>query len=78
MGLLIQKRRIHIDHGFIDSSDLDQGSPIVARIMPGIAGHCIASAAKSDRKRKKLEDMLVKSFGMDMVSEMGAFMDQFA
>ena len=26
VGLLIQRRRVHIDHGFIGSSDLDQGS----------------------------------------------------
>lgn len=32
VALLIQRRRIHIDHGFIGSSDLDQGNPVIARI----------------------------------------------
>ena len=78
VGLLIQRRRIHIDHGFIGSSDLDQGSPVVARIMTGIVGRWIAGAAKSDKKKQKLKDMLVKNFGMDMDPETDAFMDEFA
>ena len=78
VGLLIQRERIHIDHGFIGSSDLDQGSPIVARIMTWIVGRWIGDAAKNDRKRQKLKDMLVKNFGMDMDPETDAFMDAFA
>ena len=78
VGLLIQRKRIHIDHGFIGSSDLDQGSPIVARIMTWIVGRWIGDAAKNDRKRQKLKDMLVKNFGMDMDPETDAFMDAFA
>ena len=31
-ALLIQRRSIHIDHGFIGSSDLDQGNPVIAQI----------------------------------------------
>ncbi len=77
VGLLIQRKRIHIDHGFIGSSDLDQGSPIVARILTWIVGGWISGAAKSEKKRKKLKDMLVKNFGMEMDSETEAFMDQF-
>lgn len=78
VGLLIQRKVIHIDHGFIGSSDLDQGNPLVARIMTGIVGRWISDAAKSQKKRQKLKDMLVKNFGMDMDSETDAFMDQFA
>ena len=78
VGLLIQRKHIHIDHGFIGSSDLDQGSPIVARIMTWIVGRWIGDAAKNDRKRQKLKDMLVKNFGMNMDPETDAFMDQFA
>lgn len=78
VGLLIQRKVIHIDHGFIGSSDLDQGNPLVARIMTGIVGRWIADAAKSQKKRQKLKDMLVKNFGMDMDSETDAFMDRFA
>ena len=78
VGLLIQRRRIHIDHGFIGSSDLDQGSPVVARIMTWIVGRWIGDAGKSEKKQKKLQDMLVKNFGMDMDAETSAFMGDFA
>ena len=77
VGLLIQRKRIHIDHGFIGSSDLDQGSPIVARIMTWIVGGWIAGAAKSQKKQEKLKNMLVKNFGMEMDEETSAFMDDF-
>ncbi len=75
VGLLIQRKRIHIDHGFIGSSDLDQGSPFVAKIMTKIAGKWIANAGKNPQK---LNDMLVKSFGMEMDGETSAFMSQFS
>ena len=78
VGLLIQRKRIHIGHGFIGSSDLDQGNPVVARIMTWIVGRWIADAAKSEKKRQKLKAMLVKNFGMDMDPETDKFMDQFA
>ncbi|MBQ9048312.1 MAG: hypothetical protein IJ120_10510 [Solobacterium sp.] len=75
VGLLIQRKRIHIDHGFIGSSDLDQGSPFVAKIMTKIVGKWIANAGKNPQK---LNDMLVKSFGMEMDGETSAFMSQFS
>ena len=78
VGLLIQRKRIHISHGFIGSSDLDQGNPAVARIMTWIVGRWIADAAKSEKKRQKLKAMLVKNFGMNMDPETDKFMDQFA
>ena len=33
-----QRKNIHIDHGFIGSSDLDQGSPFAAKIATKIIG----------------------------------------
>ena len=78
VGLLIQRKHIHIDHGFIGSSDLDQGNPVIARIMTWIVGKWIADAGKSEKKQKKLKDMLVKNFGMEMDPETDAFMSQFA
>lgn len=78
VGLLIQRKRIHINHGYIGSSDLDQGNPLVARAMTWIVGKRIGDAAKSEKKQKKLQDMLVKNFGMDMDEETSAFMGDFA
>jgi len=78
VGLLIQRKRIHIDNGFIGSSDLDQGNPVVARIATWIVGRWIGDAAKNVKKKQKLKNMLVKNFGMDMDPETDAFMDAFA
>lgn len=78
VGLLIQRKRIHIDHGFIGSSDLDQGNPLVARIMTWIVGRWIGDAGKSEKKQKKLKDMLTKNFGMEMDEETTVFMNEFA
>ena len=77
VGLLIQRKKIHIDHGFIGSSDLDQGSPAVARIMTWIVGRWIGNAGKSEKKKQKLKDMLVKNFGMNMDPETDSFMNEF-
>ena len=60
-ALLVQHGRVHVDHAFIGSSDLDQGSPIVARLMTWIVGPMLSGAAKSEKKRKKMVDRLSKA-----------------
>ena len=55
VGLLIQRKRIHIDHGFIGSSDLDQGNKIVAKIMTWIIGGAIAGAGKDPKKKERFK-----------------------
>ena len=77
VGLLVQRENIHIDHGFIGSSDLDQGSPIVAKIMTKILGGTIAGAAKSPKKREKLYKLLESHIGMEVDEEARTFLDQF-
>ena len=44
---------IETDHAFIGSSDLDQGSPIVARIMTWLVGPMLSGAAENEKKRQK-------------------------
>ena len=77
VGLLIQRKRIHIDHGFIGSSDLDQGCKFVAKIMTWIIGGAITGAGKSEEKRARLKKMLVKGIGMEMNEETSSFLDAF-
>lgn len=60
VGLLIQRKRVHIDHGFIGSSDLDQGGKIFARILTAIVGPMLSGACKSEKKREKLKAKLQK------------------
>ena len=78
-ALLVQRGRVHVDHAFIGSSDLDQGSPIVARIMTMIVGPMLSGAAKSEKKRQKLVDKLAKALYADEDSdEMRTFLEAFA
>lgn len=78
-ALLVQRGRVHVDHAFIGSSDLDQGSPVVARIMTLIVGPMLSGAAKSEKKRQKLVDKLVKSLYADEDNdEMRTFLDGFS
>lgn len=37
VGLLIQRKNIHIDHGILGSSDLDQAGVLAAKLQAGIA-----------------------------------------
>ena len=78
VGLLIQRKRIHIDHGFIGSSDLDQGNWLVAKIMTWIIGGAIAGAGKDPKKKERFKNMLAKGAGMEMNAETSAFLDDFA
>ena len=77
VGLLVQRKVIHIDHGFIGSSDLDQGSPLVAKIMTKIIGGTIAGAAKSPKKKEKLYKLLESGIGMEINEETRTFLDRF-
>ena len=60
VSLLIQRRRIHIDHGFIGSSDLDQGGKLTARLLTAIVGPMLSGACTSEKKRAKLKANLQK------------------
>lgn len=60
VGLLVQRKRIHIDHAFIGSSDLDQGGKIVAGLLTMIVGPMFSGACKSEKKREKLKAKLQK------------------
>ena len=58
VGLLIQRKKIHIDHGFIGGSDLDQGGKIFAKFLTMIVGPMLSGACKSEKKREKLKKKL--------------------
>ena len=60
VGLLIQRKRVHIDHGFIGSSDLDQGGKLTARLLTAIVGPMLSGACRSEKKRAKLKAKLQK------------------
>lgn len=60
VGLLVQRKRIHIDHAFIGGSDLDQGGKIVAGLLTMIVSPMFSGACKSEIKREKLKAKLQK------------------
>ena len=77
VGLLIQRRRVHIDHGFIGSSDLDQGSPVVARLLTMLVGPMLSGACKSEAKREKLKAKLQKKGAIGDGEQSLAFANDF-
>ena len=77
VGLLIQRERIHIDHGFIGSSDLDQGSPFAAKIATGIIGGTLQGAINDPKKRKRLYKLLEFVLGLKADKEIQGFAEQF-
>ena len=58
VGLLIERQRIHMDHGFIGSSDLDQDGKLKARLLTMIVGPMLSGACTSEKKRTKLKAKL--------------------
>lgn len=78
-ALLAQHGRVHVDHVFIGSSDLDQGNPIFARILTWIVGPMLSGAAKSEKKREKLVARLEKSvYGGEANADMHSFLEGFS
>ena len=60
VGLLIQRKRVHIEHGFLGSSDLDQGGKLTARLLTMLVGPMLSGACTSEKKRAKLKTKLQK------------------
>ena len=77
VGLLIQRGRIHIDHGFIGSSDLDQGGRVFARLLTLIVGPMLSGACRSERKREKLKAKLQKKGALGEGDASLAFANDF-
>ena len=77
VGLLIQRKRIHIDHGFIGSSDLDQGGKVKARLLTMIVSPMLSGACKSEKKRDSLKHRLQKKGAIGDGEQSLAFANDF-
>ena len=77
VGLLTQRKRIHIDHAILGGSDLDQGGKFGAKLATLVADHFIGGAGRNPKKKAKLMAMLEKGLSLDPCPETTAFMDQF-
>lgn len=77
VGLLVQRKRIHIDHAFLGSSDLDQGGKIVARLLTILVGLMFSGACKSEVKREKLKNKLQQRANTENKSQSMKFTENF-
>lgn len=64
VGQLIKREQIHMDHGIFGSSDLDECSPLAAKLQTKIMYPLIASAANNSKKQKKMRKLLTGFFQM--------------
>lgn len=78
VGLLVQRRRIHMEHGILGSSDLDQGSGLSARLQAMLISKVLYEIFQKGRlpgwMQKRLEkkkpeeraymDKMLKMFGV--------------
>ena len=79
VSLLIQRKRIHIDHGIIGSSDMDEAGSFMAKLQSSIIVPIMYRMVhtgklpkfmqkkinEADESRKKLIDGFVNMFGID-------------
>lgn len=77
VGLLAQRGRVHIDHGFIGSSDLDQGGKLTARFLTMLVAPMLSSACTSEKKRAALKEKLRKKGAIGEGEQSLAFADAF-
>lgn len=49
VGLLIQRKRVHIDHGILGSSDLDQSGVLAAKLQAAIVSPILAGMFKKGK-----------------------------
>ncbi|MGN1134849.1 MAG: alpha/beta fold hydrolase [Oscillospiraceae bacterium] len=65
VGLLIQRRNVHIEHGFIGSSDLDQSSTFAAKIQAAIVAPIMAKILQTGELPKFMQKRLEKKSDED-------------
>ena len=65
VGQLIQRERVHLDHGIFGSPDLDQSGRFAAWLQSKLVVPLLTSFTKSDEKRKKTREKLKNLFLMN-------------
>lgn len=64
VGQLIQRRKVHIDHGIFGSPDLDQSGRILAKLQSMLVVPLLTGFTKGEKKRQKTKELLKKTFMM--------------
>ena len=65
VGQLIQREKIHIDHGIFGSPDLDQSGKLIAWLQSKLVLPLLTSFTKSEKKKAKTSEMLQRYFEMN-------------
>ena len=65
VGQLIQRKKVHIDHGIFGSPDLDQSGKISAKLQSMLVVPLLTSFTKNEKKQRKTKEKLKDFFLMD-------------
>ena len=65
VGQLIQRKKVHIDHGIFGSPDLDQSGKICAKLQSMLVVPLLTSFTKNEKKQRKTKEKLKDFFLMD-------------
>ncbi len=65
VGQLIQRRKVHLDHGIFGSPDLDQSGKLSAKLQSMLVVPLLTSFTSSEKKRNKTKEKLKNFFLMD-------------
>ena len=77
VGQLIQREKIHVDHGIFGSPDLDQCGVVAAKLQAALVTPLLTSFNKGEKKRRKTKKILMELFEMsDEVAD--KFLDGFS
>lgn len=60
VGLLVQRKRIHIDHGILGSSDLDQSGAFCARLKTAVVTPMLAGLLRKDSLPRFMKKWLAR------------------
>ena len=77
VGQLIQRRKVHIDHGIFGSPDLDQSGKLSAKLQSKLVVPLLVSFTGSEKKQNKTKEKL-KSFFLMSDETADKFMECFA
>ncbi|MCR5775457.1 MAG: 2-hydroxy-6-oxo-6-phenylhexa-2,4-dienoate hydrolase [Lachnospiraceae bacterium] len=64
VGQLIQRERVHLDHGIFGSPDLDQSGRFAAWLQSKLVVPLLTGFTGNEKKRKRTRDLLKKTFLM--------------
>ncbi len=64
VGQLIQREKVHLDHGIFGSPDLDQSGRFSAWLQSKLVVPLLTGITKNEKKMARTRDLLMKSFEM--------------